>query len=186
MRLEATDCAVLVLPAVVTSGMFYCSDSDGEGEVSGSDDEAAAAVEFEAATAGQGRKAAGSRGSRKEAAAPPKTRVSGTGRAAAAGGRAGSKTAVVVPRGGSAADAAPASRPAADPGLQSPTGKRRPGESGLQRGFWVVQYVGFLRHPVHKPTPAHLQCHSDTASQVPCQGPWFTPPCTAATQARRS
>ena len=146
--------------AAAISACCRCSDSDGDEGAAGSDDEATAAVEFEAATAGQGRKAASGRNSRKQMAAPPKTGVSGTGRPAAAGGRAGGKppaaAAAAAPLDGSAPAAAPARRHAADPGLQSPTGKRRPGESGLQRGLWVVQYVGFLRHPVHNQHPCTL------------------------------
>jgi hypothetical protein len=167
-----------------------CSDSDGEEEASGSDDEAAAAVEFEVATAGQGRKAGGGRGSRKQAAALPKAGVSGAWRVAAAGGTGGGKAAAAVPQGGSAAAAAPARRHAADPGLQSPTGKRRPGESGSQRNMcgkcsmWA--FTGFFRHPAHTQCLRHLQRLSDTTSHTSCHELHFTPLCTASTQARRS
>ena len=117
-------------------------------------------MEFEAATAAQGRTAGGGRGSRKQAAPPPTSRVGGGRPSAAAGGRAGGK----VP----AAAAVPAQRRAVDPGLQSPTGKRRPGESGLQCSVWAVQYVGCLRHPLHHQYLCHLQPFSDTTVHTSC------------------
>lgn len=111
-------------------------------------------MEFEAATAGQGRKAGGGRGSRKQAAAPPKTRVSGAGRPTAAGGRAGGKAAAAAaaPQGGSAAAAA--LRHAADPGLQSPAGKRRPGESRLNAQYVGSAVWGLSQAPCARSSPA--------------------------------